>query len=392
MALRVRYSYPTGSQLGYSIERLSDGLFFDFADATFKASPTTTVAALAEDSTNFIGRYKVTLSPTPMAQFTDGSYTVTVHDRQTSNSVVAELAVVFRNGDDLPTFAAGSTASGSDPWAMVLPGSYPAGTAGAILGQNLDARVSTRSTFAGGVVAGVTAPVTVAVDPWSVQIPGSYPAGSAGAVLGRNVDAPISTRSTFAGGVVAGVTAPVTVAVDPWSVMIPGSYPDGSAGAVLGRNVDAPISTRSTFAGGVVAGVTAPVTVAVDPWSVQIPGSYPAGSAGAVLGLNIDAPISTRSTFDGGVVAGVTDPVTVGTVTDKTGYTLAAAGLDAIEIEAGVNARQALSPILAASAGVVAGAGTGVVIIKGGNSSVTRITATTDNAGNRSSVTLSLPS
>ena len=442
MALRVRYSYPTSSQLGYSIERLSDGLFFDFADATFKASPTTTVAALPEDSSDFLGRYKVTLSPTPMAQFTDGSYTVTIHDRQTSNAVVAELAVVFRNGDDLPTFATGSTASGTDPWATVLSGSYPAGTAGAILGQNLDARVSTRSTFDGGVVASVTAPVTVAVDPWSVLIPGSYPAGSAGAVLGGNIDAPISTRSTFDGGVVASVTAPVTVAVDPWSVLIPGSYPAGSAGAVLGGNIDAPISTRSTFDGGVVASVTAPVTVAVDPWSVLIPGSYPAGSAGAVLGGNIDAPISTRSTFDGGVVASVTAPVTVavdpwsvlipgsypagsagavlggnidapistrstfdggvvasvtapvtvGTMTDKTGYTLAAAGLDAIEVEAGVNARQALSPILAASAGVVAGAGTGVVIIKGGNSSVTRITATTDNAGNRSSVTLSLPS
>ena len=292
MALRVRYSYPTGSQLGYSIERLSDGLFFDFADATFKASPTTTVATLPEDSSDFLGRYKLTFSPTPAAQFTDGSYTVTIHDRRTSNAVVAELAVVFHNGDDLATFATGSTASGGDPWATVLPGSYPAGSAGAILGQNLDAKVSTRSTFAGGVVAGVTAPVTLAVDPWSVQIPGSYPTGSAGAVLGRNIDAPISTRSTFAGGVVAGVTAPVTV----------------------------------------------------------------------------------------------------GTVTDKTGYTLAAAGLDAIAVEAGVNARQALSPILAASAGVVVGAGTGVVVIKGGNSSVTRITATTDNAGNRSSVTLSLPS
>ena len=242
MALRVRYSYPTGSQLGYSIERLSDGLFFDFADKTFKATPTTTVAALPEDASDFLGRYKVTLSPTPVAQFTDGSYTVTIHDQQTANSVVAELAVALHGGDDAPTFATGSTASGGDPWAMVLPGSYPAGTAGAILGQNLDARVSSRSTFAGGVVAGVTAPVTV------------------------------------------------------------------------------------------------------------------------------------------------------GTVTDKTGYALAAAGLDAVVVEAGINARQALAPILAASAGVVAGAGTGVVIIKGGNSSVTRITATTDNAGNRSSVTLSLPS
>jgi hypothetical protein len=83
--------------------------------------------------------------------------------------------------------------------------------------------------------------------------------------------------------------------------------------------------------------------------------------------------------------------VTVGTNNDKGGYVLASSGLDAISIEGGVNARQALSPILAACAGVIAGAGTGVIVIKGGNSSTTRITATTDNSGNRSSVTLTLP-
>ena len=60
-------------------------------------------------------------------------------------------------------------------------------------------------------------------------------------------------------------------------------------------------------------------------------------------------------------------------------------------VESGVNARQALSPILAASAGVLLGAGTGTIVIKGGNVATTRIAATTDNAGNRTAVTLSLP-
>jgi N-acetylglucosamine kinase-like BadF-type ATPase len=62
-----------------------------------------------------------------------------------------------------------------------------------------------------------------------------------------------------------------------------------------------------------------------------------------------------------------------------------------LTVENGVNARQALSPILAASAGVVTGAGTGTIVIRGANGTISRITATTDNAGNRSSVTLSLP-
>jgi hypothetical protein len=70
---------------------------------------------------------------------------------------------------------------------------------------------------------------------------------------------------------------------------------------------------------------------------------------------------------------------------------LAPAGLDAVPVETGVNARQALSPILAASAGVLSGAGSGTIVIRGGNVATTRITATTDNAGNRTVVTLALP-
>src|SRR5262249_45918046 len=155
----IRYQYPSGSTLGYSIERLGDGTFFDFNDSTFKATPATLVAPLPEDTGGFVGRYKVTLSSIPTAQFTDGSYVVTIHNRAASNAVVGELVVVMHAGDDAPVFP--GAGGGTDPWATPLPGSYPAGTAGALLGQNLDARVSTRSTYAGGPVAGVTSPVTV---------------------------------------------------------------------------------------------------------------------------------------------------------------------------------------------------------------------------------------
>ena len=239
MPLRIRYQYQTQASLGYSIERLSDGTFFDFNDFTFKAAPTTLISTVPEDSTNFVGRYKVTLATTPVSQFTDGDYVVTIHNTASSNIVVGELAVVMHAGNDT----------------TVIPGT---------------------------------------------------------------------------GG-----------SIDPWSSSIPGSYPPGTAGAMLGNNLDAKVSSRSTYAGGPVASVTAPVTVGVN--------------------------------------------------SDKAGYVLAPAGLDAIQVETGVNARQALSPILAASAGVLLGAGTGTIVIKGGNIAITRITASTDNAGNRTAVTLSLP-
>jgi hypothetical protein len=77
--------------------------------------------------------------------------------------------------------------------------------------------------------------------------------------------------------------------------------------------------------------------------------------------------------------------------TNNMGYTLAPNGLDSIMVESGVNARQTLSPIPAGSAGVVVGAGTGRIVINRGTVSVTQIAASTDNAGNRNSFSLTLP-
>lgn len=239
MSLRIRFQYPSGTTLGYSIERLSDGLLYDFSDFTFKSTPVTVIASLPEDTGSFAGRYKVNQASTSTSQFTDGDYVVSIHNLDENRLVVAQLAVVMHGGTD--TTVIPTSSGGSDPWATSLPGSYAAGTAGAIIGSYLDAKVSSRSTYAGGPVASVTSAVTV------------------------------------------------------------------------------------------------------------------------------------------------------GTNNDKGGYSLAPSGLDSIQVETGVNARQALSPILAASAGVLLGAGTGTIVIKGGNVAVTRITASTDNAGNRTAVTLSLP-
>ncbi|MFM7319216.1 MAG: hypothetical protein ACKO5E_19900, partial [bacterium] len=183
----------------------------------------------------------------------------------------------------------------------------------------------------------------------------------------------------------------------------------------LKDNIDVPVSSRSTFAGGPVQSVTNPVTVgtnqdksgyimaasAIDSissavsknvWEYTTSNITLAGSLGKLLKDNIDVPVSSRSTFAGGPVQSVTNPVTVGTNQDKSGYALAASGLDSISIEQGINLRQAIAPILAATAGVISGAGTGQIVIRGGNTAVSRILASTDNQGNRTSVTLILPS
>ena len=94
--------------------------------------------------------------------------------------------------------------------------------------------------------------------------------------------------------------------------------------------------------------------------------------SGAAL-ANLDAAVSSRMASGAAV-------------------SLAAAGLDAVVVETGVNARQSLSAILAAACGVISGAPAGPIVIKGGNVSATRINATVDASGNRTAVTLTLPS
>ncbi|MGH8356229.1 MAG: hypothetical protein ACRESF_01935 [Pseudomonas sp.] len=77
---------------------------------------------------------------------------------------------------------------------------------------------------------------------------------------------------------------------------------------------------------------------------------------------------------------------------DKSGYALSSAGLDSVIVEAGLNARQSLSILASALAGVLAGAGTTTITIAAlGVPATNRITATVDSSGNRTAVTLAVP-
>jgi hypothetical protein len=107
------------------------------------------------------------------------------------------------------------------------------------------------------------------------------------------------------------------------------------------------------------------------------------------------ATATALATVDTVVDSILDDTGTAGVVVasgSKTGYSLAAAGLDAIVVETGLNARQALAVNAAALAGVLSGAATTTVTVKGAGVATTRITATVDADGNRSAVTLALPS
>ena len=122
-------------------------------------------------------------------------------------------------------------------------------------------------------------------------------------------------------------------------------------------------------------------------------------TSGVTVANNLDkggyslAPSQSFSTS--GSVASVTTvsrPVTTGTNLDKIGYALAGSGLDAIQVEAGINARQALALTMdAVGSGVIAGAETSTITVRNPTNSQTRITATVDADGNRTSILLNPP-
>lgn len=65
-------------------------------------------------------------------------------------------------------------------------------------------------------------------------------------------------------------------------------------------------------------------------WDYALTSISAAGSIGKLIEDNLDTTVSSRSTYSGGAVASVTNPVTVGTNSDKSGYSLSSAGIDAI--------------------------------------------------------------
>jgi len=107
----------------------------------------------------------------------------------TDTSIIGNLMAI---GGDVSDYSSNTDslealAASSDPMATAIPGAYTAGTAGYIIGTNLDAKVST------------------AADPMATAVPGAYTSGTAGYAIGTYVDAPISTVDTVVDGIATDV-------------------------------------------------------------------------------------------------------------------------------------------------------------------------------------------
>ena len=155
---------------------------FDFANwfRSFNAGDTVTI----QDSGNANNWVKYTLAAAPADQ--TGWWIVGV-------TYMASAGTLPNNNSSCDFLWKQQAPTEPDSWAVPLPGSYAAGSAGYILGHSSS------------------------TDPWVTPLPGSYPVGSAGYILG-------------------------TPEADIWKTFLPGAYTAGQAGYIVGTNLDEKVS------------------------------------------------------------------------------------------------------------------------------------------------------
>lgn len=172
-------------------------------------------------------------------------------------------------------------------WDALTSALTTVGSIGKLIVTNLDATVSSRSTYAGTDTAGTTTLL-------------SRLTGTRAANL-DNLDATVSSRSSHtAADVWAATTRTLSsfgtltadTATAVWSVLTTALTTVGSIGKLLATNIDATISSRSTYAGGDTAGITTLLSRLTGTRATNLD--------------NLDAAISTRSTYAGADTAGTT--------------------------------------------------------------------------------------
>jgi hypothetical protein len=184
---------------------------------TGTAQLTTTSGVVTANTTQWNGT-SVTGMPMPTYTQPTGFLSATFPTGTIANTTNITAATVTANttqwggvavtGMPMPTFTytAPPTAAqiSTQVWTEPIPGTFAAGSAGAKLNS-----------------------ASSAGDPWSTAIPGSYAAGTAGNILGNRLDAAITTRmASFT------YTAPPTVA-QIWQTDVSGFSTVGQAGTYL---------------------------------------------------------------------------------------------------------------------------------------------------------------
>jgi len=256
-----------------------------------------------------------------------------------------------------------SASTGGDPWATALPGAYGAGTAGNIVGTNLDATVSSRSTQTSvdtidnlvddletrlGTPSDFGSGATVAANLVDIEAQ-TDDIGAAGAGLSDipwNADWDVEVQSEVNDALVAlsldklvivsgtADSGSTTTMVDAARTEADNDYWKGRLILFTSGNISGQCAIITDFVAGTDTFTFAPpLTQAVstqtyvilpgistwddtlaehllsgstgaalnaagsagDPWSTALPGAYGAGTAGNIVGTNLDTTVSSRA-------------------------------------------------------------------------------------------------
>ena len=205
---------------------------------------------------------------------------------------------------------AGLSAAGAagDPWSTALPGAYGAGTAGKIVGDNVNATISSRASQTSldtlddlvdtevGAIKTKTDQLTFTVanqiDANSLTN-GGLSASATRSAIGlatANLDTQIGTLATP-----TNITAAtgITVSSIGANVVTASALATDAVNEIADQVWDELLSGH-TGVGSTGAGLSA-AGAAGDPWSTLIPGAYGSGTAGKIVGDNVNATISSRA-------------------------------------------------------------------------------------------------
>jgi len=190
---------------------------------------------------------------------------------------------------------------------------------------------------------------------------------------------------------IPGPTSPQVLAEVFWSATLTsgpgdgGAWPDGSYGKAFGEYFAQTFPAASSGTGFTLDPGDSFVGANLAGWSALL-------STGEMFPILSNNTATNALTIGGWAFPyGLPQGTSYSLIPPPAPVKLTSDGLDAVQVEPGINARQALSPILAFAGGTLAGATTGTIVINGASTTTPRMTATTDADGNRTAVTLHLP-
>jgi hypothetical protein len=194
--------------------------------------------------------------------------------------------------------ALNAAGSAGDPWATLIPGAYGAGTAGNIVGNNVDAKISSRTkpadTQAAVTLVTTTTNLTTNNDKTGYSLTAAYDSAKTAAQAGDAMALTSGERTTLAGVIWANATRTLTsfgtLAADVWNVLTSTLTTVGSIGKRLADDIDATISSRSTYAGTDTPGTTTLLTRIPGVVQPQTGDSF--ARLGAPAGASVSADIA----------------------------------------------------------------------------------------------------